>query len=486
MLKYQRDAFFVFIFLAFTYAYFYQDASDNGDSRFGLTFAIVQERQLSIDTFQARKGLTTQDKAFYDGHYYSDKAIGTSLSAVIFYLPLYAFQWLFHYQLSLQLTKYFLTFCTIGLISAFAGSLIYILAKHISGNKLWAYIVTISISMGTLCFPYSITFYSHQLAASFLFLSFFIIFRLKFYSNSVMSSFLIGFLMGLSIITEFTTVVIVCLMIFYYFYIILNNPHKDKISSISISVFGGLIPLSIMLLYNFICFDSPFALGYSYGNSQYFRESMAQGIMGIGWPNLKVLYYMTFHPSVGLFWQSPVLIMTLIGIVISFACKKYRIEVIFSFMSFLLYTIMYSGYYMWWGGWAVGIRGIIPVIPLLSIPLSLITKRFRLITVFLAIISIIQMGIIAASNVQTPDDIIRNIDNLNYFQYSTIYNYCLKQLIQGKYAFNVGHWLLNLNELKSLFPFIILCFFHFYAFLVNDFYLSRRNMSSIDTNLSID
>jgi hypothetical protein len=301
MLKYQKDVLLVFILLAFTYAYFYQDASDNGDSRFGLTFAIVQEGRLTIDTFQARKGTTTQDKAFYDGHYYSDKAIGTSLVAVIFYLPLYGFTWLTHYQLSLQLMKYFLTFCTIGLISAFTGSLMYVLCKHISGTRFWAYIVTIAIALGTMCMPYSIVFYGHQLAAALLFCAFFLIFRLKANPGATEKSglFLIGFLLGLALITEFTTPVIVLPLIFYYLFVIWKRQPAQRLSSIILPALGGLIPLAIMFIYNTLCFGGPFSLGYSYGSNQLFRESMAQGLMGISWPRLDVLYYMMFFPAQG-------------------------------------------------------------------------------------------------------------------------------------------------------------------------------------------
>jgi hypothetical protein len=457
MLKYQKDALLVFLLLAFTYAYFYQDSGDNGDSRFGLTFAIVQERRLTIDTFQARKGTTTQDKAFYDGHYYSDKAIGTSLVAVIFYLPLHAFTWLTHYQLSLPLTKYFLTFCTIGLISAFAGSLMYILCKHISGTRFWAYIVTIAIALGTMCMPYSIVFYSHQLAAALLFCAFFMIFRLKVNLGICQKSslFFIGFLLGLALITEFPSAVIVLLLMFYYLYVIWKKPSSQRAMSVILPAFGGLIPLVIMLIYNTVCFGGPFSLGYSYGSSQFFRESMAQGVMGIGWPSLKALYYMTLHPAEGLFWQSPVLIMALVGAYFMFRERQYRPEALTVTIAFCSYMVMYSGYYSWWGGWAFGTRGIVPVLPFLCLPLIFAPRRLHFLAVILAIISVAQMFIVAASNLHVPDDFIANLDKLGYFEYSTIYSFCLKQLRHGEYAFNLGNSLLGLKNQMSLIPLVL-------------------------------
>jgi hypothetical protein len=458
MLKYQKDALLVFFLLAFTYVYFYQDAFDNSNSRFGLTFAIVQEGRLTIDTFQAKEGTATEDKAFYDGHYYTDKAIGTSLVAVIFYLPLYALTWLTHYQLSLQLTKYFLTFCTIGFISAFAGSLMYVLCKHISGNRFWAYIVTIAIALGTMCMPYSIGFYGHQLAAALLFCAFFLIFRLKVNSGTTErnGSFLIGFLLGLALITEFTTLVIVLPLIFYYLYVIWKGQSSQHVLSVIIPTLGGLIPLAIMFAYNTLCFGGPFSLGYSYESSQFFRESMAQGVMGIGWPRLNILYYMTLHPAQGLFWQSPVLVMALVGAYFMFRVRQYRAETLIAAVAFFSYMLINSGYYMWWGGWAFGTRGIIPMLPFLCLPLLFVPRRLHFLVAILTIISVSQMFIVAASIIQVPDDFIAHIDKLGYFGYSTIYSFCLKQLIDGQYAFNLGHNLLGLKNWLSLIPIILI------------------------------
>jgi hypothetical protein len=456
MLKYQKDALLVFLLLAFTYAYFYQDASDNGDSRLGLTFAMVQERRLTIDTFQARHGLTTADKAFYNGHYYSDKAIGTSLLAAVFYLPLYGFTWLTHYQFPLQLTKYFLTFFTIGLISAFAGSLMYVLCKHISGDRAQAFLVTMAIALGTMSMPYSIVFYGHQLAAALLFCAFFMIFRLKVLPETYgkVSVFLIGFMLGFSLITEYTTFLIVLPLGLYYLSVIYRQQPARRLSSFLLPVIGGLIPLGIFFIYNTLCFGGPFTLGYSLSDSQFFREKMAQGLMGISWPRLNVLYYMTLFPAQGLFWQSPVLILALIGFYFMFRAREYRIEAVVATLAFCSFLIVNSGYYMWWGGWAFGIRGIIPMLPFLCLPLAFVPRRLNLLLVVLTIISIAQMLIVAASNVQVPDDFIANMGKLGYFEYSTIYNYCLDLLLRGKYAFNLGHNLLGLKNPMSLLPLV--------------------------------
>jgi hypothetical protein len=148
----KRDALLVFLLLAFTYAYFFHDPAWNGNSRLGLTFAIVQERRLTIDSFHNQAGTITGDKAFYNGHYYSDKAIGSSLVATLFYTPLYLLEQLLNIKLGVVELKYLLTFFSIGLPSALAGSLMYILCMQVTvtGPE---FVSTIGINLGTMIFP---------------------------------------------------------------------------------------------------------------------------------------------------------------------------------------------------------------------------------------------------------------------------------------------------------------------------------------------
>ena len=64
------------------YAYFYQAGGWNQNARFDLVRAIVERGTLRIDAYESNTG----DKAERDGHLYSDKAPGVSLTA----LPMYA------------------------------------------------------------------------------------------------------------------------------------------------------------------------------------------------------------------------------------------------------------------------------------------------------------------------------------------------------------------------------------------------------------
>ena len=71
----RRVVTWLFILMFVSYAYFF---NWNATTRIGLTLSIVERSQLTIDTFAGH----TIDEAFYDGHYYADKAPGASLMAV--------------------------------------------------------------------------------------------------------------------------------------------------------------------------------------------------------------------------------------------------------------------------------------------------------------------------------------------------------------------------------------------------------------------
>src|SRR5262249_28833652 len=60
----------LFLLLFASYAYFYQAGGWNQNSRFNLVRAIVNDHSLLVDPYHRSTG----DQAFFDGHYYSDKA----------------------------------------------------------------------------------------------------------------------------------------------------------------------------------------------------------------------------------------------------------------------------------------------------------------------------------------------------------------------------------------------------------------------------
>ena len=224
MLKFTKDTWVVFCLLAFAFGYFYQNPGWNGNSRIALSFAIVQEGQLTIDSYHNNQelGLATGDKAFFNGHYYTDKAIGSSIIGAIVYLPIYWIGKIFGLSLSTDLIRHLITFFGLGVPSAFCGSLIYLVCEYISGSRFRSFVVTAAVSLGTISFPFSVIFFGHQLAATALFGAFFLIFRIQVLADPGRPgrSFWVGLMMGMAIIIEYPAAIIVFLLILYFFYVL--------------------------------------------------------------------------------------------------------------------------------------------------------------------------------------------------------------------------------------------------------------------------
>jgi hypothetical protein len=291
-------------------------------------------------------------------------------------------------------------------------------------------------------------FFGHQLAAALLFIAFFLIFNLKLKPDLRQKPaylFLIGFLLGAAFITEYTTAVIVFALALYYCYLL-----REKLSwrwirlTILPPLLGGAIPIVILMIYNTLAFGNPFTIGYERLGNQY-QAGMSQGFMGIGLPKLEVLYYLTFHPAHGLFWQSPVLLMAVVGFFFLWRDKRYRLEAIIVLIAFFSLLLINAGYFMWWGGYSFGPRHLIPMLLFLSIPLVMVSRRLVPLVIILAVISIGQMLIPLAGSMLAPDDYFIQNAHLPFLGYSSIYSYSWEQLLEGNFAYNLGGKFLGLR-----------------------------------------
>ncbi len=457
-MKVSRAAILVFFVLALAYAYFYLDPGSNGNTRLALTMAIVKDGSLNIDKFIA-SGYNTGDLAFYQGKYYIDKAIGSSVLGVVAYYPIYSVLGWFGKALNVAQESHLLTLLVIGLPSAVAGTLMFMLCEYLSKSRFRAFIATLAIALGTIYFPFSAIYFGHVLAASLLFGAFFIIFLLKIQPVRpkilVLCTFLIGLLLGLAFLTDMTTAVVILPLGAYYFYVLWSRKLLRRVAAWVPPALGGLTPIMVMVAYNLQVYGAPFASGYEYLWNPAFKAGMAQGIMGIGLPKLPVLFYETFHPALGIFWESPVLLMALVGGFFMWRQKQYRAELAVATFACIAYLLLNAGYYMWWGGRSVGARNLIPMLPFLCLPLIFVPRKIFPIVIGLTFVSVAQMGLVAAGGIGAPDGIFSQLSSIGFLEYNPIYDYCLRQLMAGKFLWNIGNDFFGLKGWVSLLPITI-------------------------------
>ena len=147
-----------------------------------------------------------------------------------------------------------------------------------------------------------------------------------------------------------------------------------------------------------------------------------------------------------------------------FLKHRYRVEAILAMAVISSTIIILSGFYAWWGGFVVGPRYIIPMLPFFCIFLVFVPERLTWPLVLLSLVSFGQMFIAAASTVQVPDGHVKKLATLGFFTFSNIYSYCLNSLKMGRFTQNLGHQLLGLKSWNSLIPLLVVigvvtCFF---------------------------
>ena len=385
--------------------------------------------QFKIDAFHTNTG----DKAYYQGHYYSDKAPGLSFLAVPFYLLLkigvHSEKW----------QRYGLTVAALGLPSALAALLFYYIMQILTGLKPHTCTaLTLIYSLGTLAFPFSTIFYGHQLAAVAGLSSFYLLLNAK--TGALHGKFIIiaGFCAGWAFISDYPAGIIMVALSLYAFFAI---PQKQMIYW-----FAGLcLPLGLLAYYHFSCFGSILSNGYQY----HVTFNHQSGFMGINLPELSALWGISFSPYRGLFYQAPVLLFIFPGVYFFGGQKKLRPEFYLCTAIVLGFLCFNSGYMYWDGIGSTGARFMIPALPFMVIILGFAFEKWGGLILSTGLVAIISMLIITATEPRAEQQVSNPLFYFNYFL-----------LTKGYLCQNIGGFF-NLKGFVSLVPlicFLIFCF----------------------------
>lgn len=437
MKKYKKEI-LIFLIIFTCYVYFFHLAPHaNSLTRYNLVRAIVYEGKINIDSYHEN----TVDKSLYKGHYYSDKAIGTSLFAL---LPCWLIK-ISKLPVGINFIYYLLRVLSVSLPSALFAVLFYKFLELFNPIAKYNILLTFALFLGTLCYPYSTLFFGHQQAAIFCFISFSLIYLFKHNYLSVnLCLILVGFLSGLAAITEYTTGIIIILL---FVYIFINLKEKNKILIYFIS---ATPPLLLLLIYNYLCFEDPFTLGYFHQAPEIAAEAMARGCFGFELPKLNILYKILFSSYRGLFYISPVLLLSIPGFCYLYQDKNLRQEFYVCLLSTLAFIILSASFVAWHGGYGLGSRYAIPALPFMAFPILFIcdkNKYYFKIFIFLSFVSIAMMFLAVMVDPEVP----QFIDN-------PIFDYVLPRIFNNTIDYNIGYYIFSKISLINIVPLFIILF----------------------------
>ena len=159
-------ALLIFGAIFFSYAYFYEGGGWNQNSRFDLVRAIVEQGTLRIDAYHEN----TDDKAFANGHYYSDKAPGLALLAVPIAeaaRPLLRASGVDPASpAGLADLAYWLTVFAVALPMAAACACLFWIALQLGSSVSASAFAALALGLATPMWAYSTLFWGHALAGA--------------------------------------------------------------------------------------------------------------------------------------------------------------------------------------------------------------------------------------------------------------------------------------------------------------------------------
>ncbi len=373
----------LFLILFFTYAYFFPRwASWSQNSRLDLTMALVDEGSLQIDHYYTNTG----DYAAFEGHFYTDKAPGVSFLGVPAYAAYKAVAALppvtrlmervasspaFEDTLNPEGTGlavdklyfmgalYTVTLAVITLPAALLGVLLYVFLGRTLSSEALRLGTVLLYALATPAFAYGGMLFSHQLTAFLLFAAFFWIAETSQRESAAFPLFGAGFLAGWAVISEYPAVLIAAGIGVYALWL-----RRTWKTALYLGL-GALLPALLLMGYDYAIFHTILPVGYKY--SVNYHNLHDQGLISLVGPNFPALWGITFGKLRGLFFLSPVLLLSLPGFVWWCRTGEERPECFLSLWAAGSFLLFNGSSIMWQGGYAVGPRYLLPMLPFLML-----------------------------------------------------------------------------------------------------------------------
>jgi len=180
----------------------------------------------------------------------------------------------------------------------------------------------------------------------------------------------LGGLLGMALIFDLTFVIGVALIGGLLLLRLRSLGWRNAGTRVAALAAAAAVPLGVFAAYCLHLFGS-LSIPYKYEYSDYFRTEMAKGVMGATAPKVNVMWFLALHPFRGIFFWSPWVLMALACCVWIWRHDHDRRPIaLVAAVAFAGYFVFNAGYYLWWGGAAMGPRLMIPMFALVPLALA--------------------------------------------------------------------------------------------------------------------
>jgi len=423
----------LFLLLFSIYAYVHQGWGYNQSSRLNLLHALFVHRTFTIDAYHTNTG----DKAFYNGHYYSEKAPGIAVLALpafsVAVLLLSAFSIPLDSPLGWHISDWMATAGSVGLITALGGVAIFSLLHRFLRPR-EALLVTLAIFLGSLPFSYATVLFSHGAVIGLLSIALWMVIGPEHKGiSSLQRDLIAGGCAGLAVASDY-------LIVFAAGGIFLLQASLGFRRTMHF--LSAALPVVLLIpLYNILSFDSPFVTGYNFLDPLEYPH-VNVGFHGITFPpQFSHVLDLLIGSARGLFFWSPIFLLVFVGWPMWHRIS--RVGSIVGILVSLAHVLMISGFAEYHGGWALGPRYLSPIIPFLAVPAALVYRQFPSLGNAFVLLSILLTGTATLISAQTPE----------YLQQPLV-DFYFPRLLHGEIAHNLGT-MLGLHGWWSLLPLLL-------------------------------
>lgn len=360
----------LFVVLALSYSWMSPEISaPNERSRVYLTLSVLESGDIAVDDQVEAYGKPF-DIAERDGHFYSDKAPGSSIIAVPFFA---VYQALGGSPSIEKMVNFARTFIMVPL-AVVSFLLLRALLIGLGVPPPRATAIGVAFAVGTSFLHYGAAFFGHAMVTCASLLAAFAIFKsleVEEPRRKIAWQVLVGFAGGLAFSIEYQAALICFGIAFAY----LSVRANWRISQIIPPLLGAGVPIGLTLLYNHIAFGSPLETSYAHLHHGYSQAMHSEGLFGVTFPSVEALYGLLFSPSRGLLLCAPIVFLGWFGL--PSLWKRCRWMAVYAGTAMLGYLFIVAGTEIWYGGWGFGPRLLVPIFGLAAVAGAALLEQVR-------------------------------------------------------------------------------------------------------------